>query len=265
MGRVYRMAYSLVELLTVTALIGVLAGLLLPAVQKVREAANRVRCSNNLRQIGLACCSFVSREGRFPDGSWGWYYQDGWLWQLARDYEGPTVCWTANPLTSCPSRRPPTRCTVWGIFEGQHGTLTDYAAATTEDLYQSTGTVAYLLPAPHTVYGGLIVRRGGIPRSVRPEHCSRGLSNILLAAEKWVPVSGYGGGLWFDDATWANGWDADVIRESTVLPGPDSHPGTWRQFGSAHPGGLQALFADGSVRWIDYSIDASIWRELPRR
>ncbi|MCS7271276.1 MAG: DUF1559 domain-containing protein, partial [Gemmataceae bacterium] len=119
--------------------------------------------------------------------------------------------------------------------------------------------------APDTRYGGIVVRRGGTPRRVRPEDCPRGLSNILLASEKWVPVSGYGGGLWFDDATWANGWDADVIRESTVPPGPDTRPGTWRQFGSAHPGGLQTLFADGSVRWIDYGIDLSIWRELPRR
>lgn len=260
-----RPAYTLAELLVATAVVSLLLGLILPAIQKVREAANRIRCSNNLRQIGLACHSYVSREGRFPDGGTGWFVQDGWLGQLAPDYEGPSIYWTANRLASCPSRRPLTPCTVWGIVQGQHGTLSDYAAATPEDIYQSTGMNPYIAPAPQTLYGGVIVRRGGLPRSVRPESCSRGLSNILLAGEKWVPTSGYGGGLWFDDATWANGWDADVIRETTVPPEPDHRSGTGRQFGSAHPGGFQALFADGSVRWIDYAIERSLWRELARR
>jgi prepilin-type processing-associated H-X9-DG protein len=265
MVRCLRPAYSLVELLIVVAIVGLLIGLILPAIQRVRESANRIRCGNNLRQIGLACHAYVSREGQFPDGGWGWFVQDGWLWQLAPDYEGPTAYWMANRLASCPSRRPLTPATTWGIYQGQHGTLTDYAAATTEDIYQSTGMNPYVVPAPQTLYGGIIVRRGGLPRSVRPENCHRGLSNILLVGEKWVPTAGYGGGLWFDDATWANGWDADVIRETTVPPIPDQQAGTGRQFGSAHPGGFQALFADGSVRWIHYAIDRQLWRQVARR
>ncbi len=131
-----RHGLTLMELLVVTAIIGVLLGLLLPAVQRARESASLIRCANNLRQIGLALQNSHDTNQRFPSGGWGWSWvgmpdrgagpeqPGGWLYNvlpyveqqnlrnLGKGENSPqleqvlgTVLETPVPLFNCPSRR----------------------------------------------------------------------------------------------------------------------------------------------------------------
>ncbi|HJZ94668.1 MAG TPA: DUF1559 domain-containing protein [Gemmataceae bacterium] len=254
-------AFTLIELLVVMAVISILIGLLLPAVQRVREAANRLSCANNLKQIGLAMHNYENVMERLPPSRIGVGYatwavmilpyleQDNLYrqWNFAGTYyqQNQTARLTPVKIYFCPSRRSSVGSAgsvsgdtpSWANGQTTHlpGAVGDYAAsidrAGRDDGANGAGQ-----------HGAFQLRSG-----VNFASFTDGLSNTLLVGEKHIPQNKAGVGWW--DCSLYNGdyYQCSCRAASRAFPLTTNPQDSGWKFGGQHPQVVQFVFADGHV------------------
>ena len=272
-----RRGYTLIELLVVIAIIAVLIALLVPAVQKVREAANRVACANNLKQLGLGLLNYENVNKKFPPGNWtgppgrnhGWAVyilcyieQDG----LAKRYQWDL--WSADPLNQpvvahplaifqCPSAPEQDRYMTFGAFQNNgKGACGDYAPTFSVDPV----LVAQRLIPPAADYGGVLMPN----QMTRFHEITDGTSNTIALTEDAGRPRLWQAGRPGDDQTVLGGpWQA--YNNGIILKGSRwDGTGGWgpcpinctndREVYGFHTGGANAVFADGHVQFLPASM-----------
>jgi prepilin-type N-terminal cleavage/methylation domain-containing protein/prepilin-type processing-associated H-X9-DG protein len=314
-GRVrLRRAFTLIELLVVIAIIAVLIGLLLPAVQKVREAANRMKCTNNLKQMGLAIMNHEGTFGTFPSGTeylpdlvpatpilyanfTGWEIavlpyleQDNLFKQYTMtklNYDATNLPVLGNKLAiyTCPSDVGAGETftgllgpnyystpTIAGSYRGVAGRYSTPAPGIT--LFWDYGSYVALLDMERASRGPLTVTikttnpAYRVYRPVRIADITDGTSNTFLVGEYATitnsPVRAYWGVSWGYFNLSSCGPDPAVrgLPDSLACNALSGGPRCNRAFASLHPGGMNFVLCDGSVRFISTNIDAVLYQNL---
>jgi prepilin-type N-terminal cleavage/methylation domain-containing protein len=309
-------AFTLVELLVVITIIGILIALLLPAVQAAREAARRVQCTNNLKQLALGCLGHEETHKFFPTCGWGYNWAGepdrgfdkrqpgGWMFNILQYIEqdalrnmgadGDRTKMTlaaSTPLAvqNCPSRRictsyPFVTTANYSNLNPQPTTVgrTDYAGNGGDclDGCAGYGFVSTLKDGDDRSESWWLSMPGSAKQStglfyvrsiVKICDIVDGVSNTYLLGEKYCNPDHYADGLSaYDDQGWNLGWDWDNVRwcnNATDYQPLQDQPGydRGRAFGSAHAIGFHMAMCDGSVQFINYSIDPTTHNRLGNR